>query len=55
MGCGYNGFGQLGFSDYTRRNIFEELTGIPKNIVEVICGDYHTIIRSGDGTLMSCG
>ncbi|AYV83347.1 MAG: chromosome condensation regulator [Hyperionvirus sp.] len=55
MGCGYNEFGQLGFEDNRTTNLFEEIVGIPKNIIEVICGPYHTIIRLTDGTLMSCG
>ncbi|AYV82873.1 MAG: chromosome condensation regulator [Hyperionvirus sp.] len=35
--------------------LFEEIGGIPKNIVEVSNGYYHSIIRLTDGTLMGCG
>src|ERR1700733_3078167 len=55
MSCGYNEYGQLGHGDRSITNIFEEIKGIPKNISEVICGGYHTIIKLTDGTLMSCG
>ncbi|AYV82434.1 MAG: chromosome condensation regulator [Hyperionvirus sp.] len=55
MGCGFNTYGQLGLGNTTRLNTFTEIRGIPKNIVDVICDPYHTIIRLTDGTLMGCG
>ncbi|AYV83262.1 MAG: chromosome condensation regulator RCC1 [Hyperionvirus sp.] len=55
MGCGNNCYGQLGLGDNKCRNLFFEISGIPKNIVEVICCTLSTIIRLGNGTLMTCG
>ncbi|AYV80980.1 MAG: chromosome condensation regulator [Harvfovirus sp.] len=55
MGYGWNSYGQLGLGDGIRRNTFIEITGIPKNIEEISCGAYHTIIKLTDGRLMSCG
>ncbi|AYV78079.1 MAG: putative RCC1 and BTB domaincontaining protein [Edafosvirus sp.] len=55
MSTGMNSFGQLGHNDKASRYKFEEIKNIPKNIVQVACGQYHTIIRLTDGTLMGCG
>ncbi|AYV82779.1 MAG: chromosome condensation regulator [Hyperionvirus sp.] len=55
MSCGSNNFGQLGHGDNISRNVFAEIKGIGKKIVEVTCGAHHTIIRLIDGTLMGCG
>ncbi|AYV84213.1 MAG: chromosome condensation regulator [Hyperionvirus sp.] len=55
MSCGDNTFGQLGLGDGEKRNIFCEIKGISKNIVEVICCNFTTTIRLSDGTLMGCG
>ncbi|AYV84542.1 MAG: chromosome condensation regulator [Hyperionvirus sp.] len=57
MGCGYNGDGRIGFSENLNRNIFEVIPGanILKNIVEIFCGNFQTIFRLKDGTLMNCG
>ncbi|AYV78078.1 MAG: hect e3 ubiquitin [Edafosvirus sp.] len=55
MSTGNNLYGQLGHNDKKYRNKFEEIKDIPKNIVQVACGIYHTIIRLTDGTLMGCG
>ncbi|AYV82990.1 MAG: chromosome condensation regulator [Hyperionvirus sp.] len=55
MSYGLNHDGQLGHCDNIRRNKFKIIKQIPKNIVEISCGGYHTIIRLTDGTLMSCG
>ncbi|AYV82591.1 MAG: chromosome condensation regulator [Hyperionvirus sp.] len=56
MTCGHNWYGQLGLGDHRNRNVLTEIKGIPKNIVDVICGwGGHSIIRLTDGTLMSCG
>ncbi|AYV82554.1 MAG: chromosome condensation regulator [Hyperionvirus sp.] len=55
MGCGDNYAGELGLGDNKKKNLFEEIRGIPKNIVDVACGGFHTIIRLTDGALMGCG
>ncbi|AYV78082.1 MAG: chromosome condensation regulator [Edafosvirus sp.] len=55
MSTGNNISGQLGHNDFKERKRFEEIKNIPKNIVQVICGEHHTIIRLTDGTLMGCG
>ncbi|AYV81053.1 MAG: chromosome condensation regulator [Harvfovirus sp.] len=55
MSCGNNQYGELGLGDDIERNLFCEIRGIPKNIVEIACGSYFTIIRLTDGTLMGCG
>ncbi|AYV83224.1 MAG: chromosome condensation regulator [Hyperionvirus sp.] len=55
MGCGANYNGQLGLGDYVDKYRFREIIGIPKNIEAVMCGQWHTMIRLTDGTLMSTG
>ncbi|AYV83060.1 MAG: chromosome condensation regulator [Hyperionvirus sp.] len=55
LGCGFNGSRQLRIKDYKNGNLFVKITAVPKNIVQVVCGGGHTIIRLTDGTLMSCG
>lgn len=55
MSAGHNFFGQLGLGDEINRNVFTEITGIPKNISEVKCGSRYSIIKLTDGSLMSCG
>ncbi|AYV83734.1 MAG: chromosome condensation regulator [Hyperionvirus sp.] len=55
MGCGHNRFGELGFGDNRDRNIFEEIKGVEKNIVEVLANGHRTIVRFRDGRLMGCG
>ncbi|AYV82696.1 MAG: chromosome condensation regulator [Hyperionvirus sp.] len=55
MSCGYNESGQLGCGDFSIRNVFKEITGLKKNIAEVVCDFNHTVIRFTDGILMSCG
>ncbi|AYV82796.1 MAG: chromosome condensation regulator [Hyperionvirus sp.] len=55
MSCGDNRNGQLGLGDTLSRSSFEEIKNIPKNIVEVLCGQRHTMIRSADGIIMCCG
>ena len=58
LGCGptsgRNESGGLGLGDNVNRNIFEVIKDVPHNIVDVACGETHTIIRLTDGTLMSC-
>ena len=55
LGCGYNSTGQLGLGDYSNRNLFEEIKFVPKNISDVVCGEYYTFIKLTDGKVMSCG
>ena len=54
LSCGLNDSGQLGQSDYNDRNVFEEIRGIPKNIIDVTCGSLHTTLLS-DGNRMYGG
>src|SRR5205814_1926245 len=55
MSCGNNEYGQLGQGDTKNRTKFEEIKNMPKNIMEIVCGTYHTIVRLTDGTIISCG
>ncbi|AYV81559.1 MAG: chromosome condensation regulator [Harvfovirus sp.] len=55
MSCGTNLHGELGLGDNTCRNFFEEIKGVPKNVVKVTCGSSHTVILLSDGTLMASG
>ena len=34
---------------------FEEIKGIPCNISQIACGDFHTMILLTDGRLLGCG
>ena len=45
----------MGHGDRRNRIIFTEITGIPQNIYEVICGSHNTFIRLTNGKIMSCG
>src|SRR5207253_1676142 len=71
LSCGDNLHGQLGRGDndavygqlsydtneYTNKyvNTFKKITNLPKNIVEIACGSYHTVVKTADGKLSSCG
>ncbi|AYV82548.1 MAG: chromosome condensation regulator [Hyperionvirus sp.] len=55
MSYGDNRYGQLGLGDKLDRNMFCKIKEPRKNIAEVSCGSYHTLIRLTDGTLMGCG
>lgn len=55
MGCGNNASGCLGLGDRQNRYKFVEIENIPKNISDVICGGWFTIIKLTDGTIMACG
>ncbi|AYV84533.1 MAG: chromosome condensation regulator [Hyperionvirus sp.] len=55
MSCGDNNSGQLGMGDDKRRDIFSEITDVPRNIIDVYCGCMYTIIRLDDGTLLGTG
>ena len=54
--CGYNGNGQLGLGDTTDRNIFTQVTAnINNDVVQIACGEQHTLILKNDGSLWACG
>src|SRR2546425_209481 len=55
LSCGNNCYGQLGHGDNDNRSKFEEIKGLPNDIVNMTCGDGHTIIQRANGTLLSCG
>ncbi|AYV83781.1 MAG: chromosome condensation regulator [Hyperionvirus sp.] len=55
MGCGDNASGQLGLGDCVGKDIFTEISSVPRNIIEVYCGGLYTIIMLGDGTLLGTG
>ncbi|AYV81355.1 MAG: hypothetical protein Harvfovirus29_4 [Harvfovirus sp.] len=55
MSTGWNVHGQLGLGNETTANNFTEIKGIAKNIAQISCGGYHTIIRFTNGKLMGCG
>ncbi|AYV82954.1 MAG: chromosome condensation regulator [Hyperionvirus sp.] len=55
MCSGNNSNGQLGLGDLVDKYIFTEVAVVPKNIVEVYCGYWDTIIRLEDGTLLGTG
>ena len=55
LSAGDNSRGQLGHGDYIDRPCFTVIKGLPRNIVDVVCGSQHTVIKLTDGTLMSCG
>jgi alpha-tubulin suppressor-like RCC1 family protein len=51
---GYNGFGQLGLNDTTRRLVPTQVPGIT-NCVAVAAGQYTAYVIKSDGTLWACG
>ena len=55
LSAGDNRYGQLGHGDCKARFTFTEIKGLPRNIVDVVCGSEHTVIKLTDGRLMSCG
>jgi alpha-tubulin suppressor-like RCC1 family protein len=52
--CGYNGFGQLGFGDYTRRTILAQM-GSATDWLKITAGRYHTLAIKTNGTLWAWG
>jgi hypothetical protein len=54
-GRGNNKHGQLGLGDHTPRKEIEEIKNVPKNIIDVKCGNSHTIIIDSGGNLYGCG
>jgi len=55
MSCGANANGQLGLGDFVNREEFCEVKGIGRDVEAVACGNYHSVVRFKDGSLMSCG
>lgn len=55
MVCGLNDKGQLGIGNTISKSTFTKITGIPKNIVQIVAEDSTTILRCIDGTIMTCG
>ena len=54
--CGYNGYGQLGLGDTTKRTTFTQVTtNINIDVEQIACGYYHTFILKNDGSVYSCG
>jgi len=54
--CGLNSSGQLGIGNTTNMNTLT-LISLPlgKNIKQVRCGGYHTVVLMTDGSVYSCG
>ncbi|MBI4833838.1 MAG: chromosome condensation regulator RCC1 [Planctomycetes bacterium] len=52
--CGYNGYGQLGLGDYTRRTILAQM-GSETNWLKIAAGRYHTLAIKTNGTLWAWG
>ena len=54
--CGYNNYGQLGLGNTTNRTSFTQVTtNMNDDVIQVACGQSHTIIQKKDGTLWACG
>ncbi len=58
-GCGYNGTGQLGigsFDMYNTAHLLQNthITSI-SNVVDVVCGEDHTLFLDGSGNVYGCG
>ena len=54
-GSGYNGYGQLGLGNTSKKYTFTQVTTNADDIKSVYCGAYHTFILKNDGTLWGCG
>ena len=57
MASGNNSYGQLGLGlgDKFNRARFEEVQNLLKNVAEITCCDYCTIVRLSNGKFSSCG
>ena len=55
MSCGANSYGQLGQGHVNVMTSFNEILEAVDNVCEVVCGSLHTLIRTGDGRILSCG
>ena len=52
---GYNGEGQLGTGNTNNQNSPVCCSNWPSNVVDVKCGDYHTIVLTSNQEVYSCG
>ncbi len=55
LAFGFNGFGELGLGDYTKRNIPTLVERIPGKVKAVSAGDDHTMVVTEDGRLFAFG
>ena len=47
--CGYNKYGQLGSNDTIKRNKLKCINSLKgKKIIQIECGDYHSIALTGN-------
>ena len=55
--CGENGYGQLGLGNITDRKIFNEvdIDIVSGNIIEIIQGEFNTLILTDSGNVYGCG
>jgi len=56
-GCGYNGYGQLGFGHTTTpQSTIQKITHFNgTTITQIACGQNHTIFLASDGIIYGCG
>lgn len=55
-GSGYNSYGQLGLGNTSNYKKFTQATfGIYNDVVDIICGETHTMVIKKDGTVLACG
>lgn len=52
---GYNGKGQLGIGTTENHKIPFKCTNYPENIVDIKCGDNHTLVLTSNQDVYSCG
>ena len=55
MSCGSNSYGQLGQGYVNVTTSFNKILEVMDNVCEVVCGSFHTLIRTTDGKIFSCG
>ena len=54
--CGYNNDGELGLGDTTTVRTFTQVTtNIDNDVIDIDCGDYHTVAIKKDGTVWVTG
>ena len=54
-GCGNNSYGQLGIGNTNHKYEFTQCIGDINNAINVVCGNYFTIIIREDGSILGCG
>ena len=54
-GWGLNNYGQLGIGNTENKNIPFNIICWPKNIVDIKCGEYHTLVLTLKRNVFSCG